>query len=618
MIKPLSKVQIVGPADLLYDTISFLKNEKVIHPEKEIESFCSEAKEHLRNCSISEEAVKERIYLESLKKKIEEFISLAGNFNFSEKPDYLVDIKNLPLEIDGDLKNLKELKKHLEENQTKLKDFKLYALFYSLTEEIVGGEKEPHLLEIIGLVLKSEEATRKLHQILEDKTGGIYRLITKKLESGEIVAIIFSSKDVDINLKKELKELNIPELATPPALAALPLSEKVHMVNEKIAVLTQEEAKIKNAISDLVKNKKGYYLRALEILDEKLSKLKDLIYVYKTDKIFSLFGWIQKDRLLELSEKLRARFDGYVILEEQTILEEDKERMPVIIVNPDYLKPFEVLTRILPIPAYKSYDPTPFLGIFFPLFFGIIVGDLGYGLIIIILSLIIRQAFKDRDFAVSISKVLGYAGTSALIFGIIYGEFFGDLGKRIGWNLIKIVDREHSILQLFIISIIIGIVHIFIGLILNVLKPAEKKERLISLSIMLNIFLLFSILYLFFTEGAGKTAQFLIFLLALVFVFSFITFGIIFPLELIKSLGNIVSYGRIMAIGLSSIILANVANSFLDITGNIFLGVFIALLFHLTNIVLSIFSPSIHSLRLHYVEFFSKFMKFGGRKFNPL
>ena len=89
------------------------------------------------------------------------------------------------------------------------------------------------------------------------------------------------------------------------------------------------------------------------------------------------------------------------------------------------------------------------------------------------------------------------------------------------------------------------------------------------------------------------------------------------PLELLKSCGNILSYARLMAIGVSSVILAEVANSIGGILGSVALGITVALIFHGLNFVLGVFSPTIHSLRLHYVEFFSKFFQPGGKPYQP-
>ncbi len=98
----------------------------------------------------------------------------------------------------------------------------------------------------------------------------------------------------------------------------------------------------------------------------------------------------------------------------------------------------------------------------------------------------------------------------------------------------------------------------------------------------------------------------------------FYTGGLLAPFEILKSIGNIISYARIMAIGLTSVLIAFVANRLAGMTGDIIIGVVIAGLIHLLNMVLGVFSPTIHSLRLHYVEFFGKFLEQGGRRFEPL
>jgi V/A-type H+-transporting ATPase subunit I len=94
--------------------------------------------------------------------------------------------------------------------------------------------------------------------------------------------------------------------------------------------------------------------------------------------------------------------------------------------------------------------------------------------------------------------------------------------------------------------------------------------------------------------------------------------GFLAPFELLRYFGNIISYVRLMAVGLASVLLASIANRLAGAAGSVWTGVAIAIVLHAFNILLGVFAPTVHALRLHYVEFFSKFMETGGRDFKPL
>lgn len=619
MIVTLSKIQIIGPKEVLERVIDFLKDKKIIHPEREIESFCGDLKNFLKNYNYGEEAIKERILYESLKRKIEAYLELINVVNVDNLERKEISDISLSLEqIDSDTLDIKNYLKKYEEIKIKKEEIELHLKFLNLTKETFGNELDLSTLEVTGLLLKSQDSAERLRKILEEKGGDLFRLITKGEEKGKIISLIIYPSEIKGELKKYLKDLNIPEMVTPSDITKMSLGEKIKFLDEKFRYLSEQVFLLKKEIVEKISEKKGLYLENLKIVNKRLQQIYDRIYLFKSENLFFIFGWIPKENLEILKEDLKNKFDGNVILEEVEILESEKEKIPVLVQNSEYFKPYEIFTKIFPVPYYTSYDPTIFLGIFFPIFFGIIVGDIGYGFIITIISLV-GQRFLKKEFLQKISKVLFYGGLSTILFGIIYGEFFGEIGEEFNFlKNFKIIDRGHSILQMFFLSIFIGVTHIIIGFFLNLIKPAHKKERIATLALIFCIFLLISIIYFLSLGGKEKLIYMLLIILSLLIVLSIIYYGIIFPLELIKAVGNIVSYGRIMAIGLSSVILANVANNFLGAVGNIFIGVLIAIFIHSINIVLSIFSPTIHSLRLHYVEFFSKFMKFGGRKFSPL
>ena len=352
-----------------------------------------------------------------------------------------------------------------------------------------------------------------------------------------------------------------------------------------------------------------------------LSLLRATAATFETRMCFFINGWMPTADVEKLRKRIAESFGANVMLVEKEMREQDLERVPIILKNPPYFKPFELFTSLLPLPAYTSYDPTPFIGIFFPIFFGMILGDAGYGLLLVIVSLVLMKKMRGQVLVQNGAKILMVASLYSIFFGILFGEFFGDLPERLFHVKPLCIERREGVVPMIFFALAVGVAHILLGLLLGVIagfRKKEKKEAIYKLLSIVIILCLIVVLASFFNIFPTVLARPVIIAILVLTPLLFFTGGLLAPLELLKSIGNIISYVRIMAIGLTSVLLAFVANNLGGATGDVVTGVAVAVLIHLLNIILGVFSPTIHSLRLHYVEFFSKFIEHGGRRFEPL
>jgi V/A-type H+-transporting ATPase subunit I len=280
-------------------------------------------------------------------------------------------------------------------------------------------------------------------------------------------------------------------------------------------------------------------------------------------------------------------------------------------------RPFELIVRLLPLPRYGSIDPTPFVAVFFPMFFGVALGDLGYGAMLGLISLLLHLRSRPDSTLRSVARIGGACAAFSLIFGLLYGEFFGNLGRR--WGLHPLLfDREEAVIPFLALAVGLGLMHIVLGLVLGAVSAHTRRERLghgLSAAMVLLI-----VLALLAVLEVLPRALFTPMVIALLVAFPILVVaeGLIAPIELLSTLGNILSYARIMALGTASVMLAVVANRMTGAMGSAIVGITFALLFHLVNFALALFSPTIHALRLHYVEFFGKFYSPGGVQYHPL
>ncbi len=623
MIVRMAKVEIVGAKDLLQEVLASLRSLGVFQIEPATVGFIEEGHEDdIRSFMLDEKSVFERMFLEELRTRIGALLSQLPKpqvRNSYLDPRPVIDSVSAIVGRHRVLITDKiEQKEALQKEQQELGR---YAAFLGTLAPLIESVKETPDIDFIGLTIREPDMVSHLKEALSRITDWKYELVTETAGDGTLVGLITVEKEIADRVKKTLSDEQVPELIFPPSFVSLTFTEKVVYVRKRIAEVSAEIERIDAGLSQFARRWTPIYCSVREWIDDRLSVLFTTAAAFETRMCFFINGWMAAQDVKKVRDKLVEAFQGDVLLAEKELREEDLDRVPIILKNPPYFKPFEIFTSMLPLPAYTSYDPTPFLGIFFPIFFGMILGDAGYGLFLAALSFYLIRKFRQQKYIRDGARILLVASLYSMFFGVLFGEFFGNLPERLFHVQPLCVERRTAIVPMIFFALAVGVGHVLLGLVFGVISGIHKKKKKEAVYKLLSIVMILGMIIVlasFFEVFPAYLARPVIIAILFLTPLLFFTGGLLAPLEFLKNIGNIISYVRIMAIGLASVLLAFVANNMGGLTGDVVTGIFVAGLIHVLNIILGVFSPTIHSLRLHYVEFFSKFMEHGGRKFEPL
>ena len=618
----MSKVEIVGPRQLLGETLSLVRKEGDLHIEPSAVGFIDDIhKKDIHSLLPDEKALFEKIFLEELEGKLKALFSCLSVDGMRESfltPRPIIDTVSRTL--DKHLEMCQLLCKKREEIRHDLFELSGYRNFLATVSTLLDKIQLTPDLDYIGITLKDEKSVAALKDNLNCLADTSCEIFTVPSEDGSLVGLIAATKDISIDIRSMLSEKQMPEFTFPESIKSMTFVHKVEYLQDEIKNNEAALAAVDAKLTEFTHRWGPMYKAALDWVHEQLSIIQASAFSFETTMCFFIYGWMPSGKVTGLSASLQQQFAGSVLLEEIDIRMEDLERVPVVLKNPQYFKPFENFTRLLPLPSYTSFDPTPFIGLFFPLFFGLILGDGGYGFMLLIISVLLARVSRKNQLFQDALRVLRVCSLYAIIFGFLYGEIFGDLGHKVLGLKPLFMDRQENILPMLYFAFAIGLAHITLGLALGFVSALRKNTKKEALVKFLNIVLILAIVTLIITffgvfpELLARPLVITILILTPLLLFSG---GLLAPLELIKNIGNIISYARIMAIGLTSVLLANVANQLAGLTGDIVLGFVVGGIIHLLGIIIGVFSSSIHSLRLHYVEFFDKFIELGGRKYRP-
>ncbi len=422
----------------------------------------------------------------------------------------------------------------------------------------------------------------------------------------------------------QLKLQNIPLPEYSPKLELKKLKKTLKTVKEQII-------HIQNQISQKSPSLKSWnkFLFELKWQSEVLSLQSK---APQTESFTILEGWVIKKVLPTLIEKLK-KISKYIIIEKVPFVPEEA---PVKLLNKK-VKPFEIVTKLYGMPKPTELDPTPYLAPFFVIFFGFALSDAGYGLALVIIGAILLALKKKLSNLIHFAQLSIFLGLSTVVFGYAFGTFGGI-------NLSKIVDPQLQPILILLICFAFGILQIITGMSINLIHKAKHQAKFINLLNESGYWILVLILILFLMVQnifSIKIIQNEILLKVVLFILllNLISYTLFSPkkiLGLFKGLGSLyngvsfladtLSYSRLFALGLATGVLAYTINLVASILKNminipiISEIVFLTILVggHLFNIAINVLGAFIHSSRLQFVEFFSKFLEGGGRQFEPL
>lgn len=455
----------------------------------------------------------------------------------------------------------------------------------------------------------------------------------------EILATLNFVKDKEEEIIGLLNKLNIKIVELPSFSNTIP--ERMKAINSEIDVAEKNIEQLTTKARHLKINEKELKV-VFDYLTWKRDRLTGQQMSGQTWQTFAITAWIDESRIKTLKTELEKTTDDFAI--EKLEIGED-ELVPSLFQNPQWSTPFEAVTNVYGTPAYGEPDPTPFLAPFFTLFFALCLTDAGYGIILALLAFLAIKLLKIPKESQKMFKVLMVGGVATFIAGALVGGWFGIVLENIpnpairdfliGIRLINPVEEP---IKMLLFALGLGVFQILTGIIISIwwkIKHSRVMDAILDDGTWL--FLLLAILFWVGNSQGIYTASWSIYLVYAGLAGLVLTQGrkaknplmkigggIISLYGLIGYMSDVLSYSRLLALGLATGIIASVINLIAGLVIEMipYVGWLIALVIiiggHTFNITISTLGAFIHSSRLQFVEFFPKFMEGGAsRVFKP-
>jgi len=375
-------------------------------------------------------------------------------------------------ELDSRLKELEALKKDISPFSAIPIDMELYHGYESITV-FAGSVKEN-----IGPAISQVTSTYDMEY---DQATGTVVLFVKKEDEANVSEVLSNFN---------FRELRIPEISGTPSTLIADITREEEGIKKQIASLETDISSIKEKYSEFI-------LASEELLTIEAEKAEAPVKIATSEHTFIIDGWIPEDQFATLERTIESATNGRAFVSKQKIAYGDTDIIPIEYDNPKITQPFQEIMDLYARPKYKELDPTSLIFISFPLFYGMILGDIGYALILLTLALGIKK-MVNSDAIKPLMNILIYCQISTLIFGVLYGEFMGfplasltshgitTPGLIPGFDTIPLfgsiagevitypIHRTHIVMSMIVATALIGALHVNFGYMLGFINERRK------------------------------------------------------------------------------------------------------------------------------------------------
>lgn len=462
--------------------------------------------------------------------------------------------------------------------------------------------------------------------------------------------IQFSSKDMTcVVLFTPLAQKQQAEEALRNIGFAKPMTQTSHTpkvkaerLREKSVLLTKQSKAAEDEIISYA-DMRGKICNTQDYFRIRADKYNVISELDQTKHVFVINGYIPEedcDKLTQMCDRIASCYIEFGDVNE--------EEAPVKLKNNKFAEPAQSIVNMYSPPSHADIDPTPILAFFFYFFFGMMFSDAGYGLLMVVVIGIVLKIFKPDKNMRNNLKLFQYCGVSTIIWGLIFGSIFGDAPVSIynaftGASLTMkeilpwpTLDPQKDALMLMVISIAFGLVHILIGMGCKFYicwKQKDYAAALFDTGLWMLMLIGFAVLAvgmitapivmyigagiavacaigLILTQGRGKKG-----------IIGKAIGGLASLYDITSYISDLLSYSRLLALGLTTGVMAQVFNMLATMLGTNIIGIiFMIVIFvvgHAVTIGLNALGSYVHTMRLQYVEMFSKFYEGGGQPFEP-